>query len=474
MKRFFVTMLIVLVLLAGGLAGSSYWAGVQAERLYQHYLEQGSQDPKITLTQDSYQRNLFSSEALTQLTLKGNQLDGNQATKQIALPFRQQIYHGPIPIGWWLQGHFTVQPMQAIVRTVLGSEVAGRTALNVLFDEREPLTIVSYIALDGGILNRITIPYLDITERLNLSALSFSGLRGDLQVAPLGRSVKGKLNAEALYAVLSKEAGSTLRLIDLHLTMDQRYGEFGFMVGDSVLGLETLETTNLFGDVPGTLKLSDLVLRTNIKERGNWIDSGFSLAIKELTWNQAKVGSVQFQLSANRLNGATLAQLRQWNQQYSSIDDNPSAITALLNVVPTLLRDNPELVWEVKANAPEGDLHANAKVVLQDPGPFQPQNPVQWLNALANANAELAISRALLETSLTNIVKAQLIATAIQEGQEPDDQELTDLAILQTQRQLAQLQATRWLLLEGETYRAQARFEQGRLFLNDTEIPYLF
>ncbi|MEE4376231.1 MAG: YdgA family protein [Candidatus Competibacteraceae bacterium] len=474
MKRVFVTMLIVLVLLVGGLAGASYWAGVQAERLYKDYLEQGSQDPKITLTQDAYQRNLFSSEALTQLTLTGNQLDGNQATQQVSLPLRQEIYHGPVPIGWWWQGHFTLQPMQAVVRTVLGPELAGRATLDMLFDGREPLTVVSYVALDGSILNRITIPYLDVTERLNLSALSFSGLRGDLQVAPLGRSVKGKLNAQALYAMLSKESGSTLRFINLHLTMDQRFGEFGFMVGDSVLGLETLETTNLFGDVPGTLKLSDLVLHTNIKERESWIDSGISLAVKELTWNQATVGSVQFQLSANHLDGATLAQLRQWNRQYSGNDDDPAAINALLKVLPALLRDNPELVWEMRANALEGDLQANAKIVLQDPGPIEPRNPVQWLNALANANAELSISRALLEASFTNIVKAQLIAAAIREGEEPDDQELTDIAILQTQRQLAQLHATRWLLLEGESYRTQARFEQGRLFVNDTEIPYLF
>ncbi|NJN45466.1 MAG: YdgA family protein [Candidatus Competibacteraceae bacterium] len=274
--------------------------------------------------------------------------------------------------------------------------------------------------------------------------------------------------------MLSKTSGSTLRLLDLRLTMDQQYGRFGFMIGDSALRLESLETTNLFGDVPGTLKLTDLVLRTDVKERESWMDSGFSLAVKELTWNQATIGSVQFQLSANRLNGATLAQLKQWNRQYSGNDDNPAAVQALLNMLPTLLRDNPELVWEVRANAPEGDLQASAKIVLQDPGSSQSQNPVQWFNAVANANAELAISRALLEASLTNIVKAQLIAAAIQEGEDPDEQELTDIAVLKTQQQLAQLQATQWLRLEEETYRAQARFEQGRLFVNDTEIPFLF
>jgi uncharacterized protein YdgA (DUF945 family) len=471
MKRFLVTTLIVLILLAGGLTGSSYWAGVQAERLYQGYLNQSSQDPGMTLTQDAYQRGVLSSQALTQLTLTGR--DQSIGVERFSVPLRQEIYHGPLPIRWWLQGHFTMQPVQAVIRTVLGQNVAGRAILTELFDDREPLTIISTVALDGSSQNRITVPYLDVTQRLNINAITFSGLQGDLQVAPLGRSVKGELSAAAFYAVLSQEQGSTLRLRDLRLTLDQHYGQFGLMVGDSALSLETLETTNL-NEAPGTLNMAGLTLRTNVREQGESVNSGFSLAIREINWDQATIGSVHFQLSANKLDGATLAQLRQWNNKHPGSDADPAAIQELLKLLPALLQRNPELVWETQANAPEGELKASAKIVLQDPGPIQPQTPVQWLNVLANANAELTVSKALLETGLINIVKAQLIVAALKAGEEPDEEELANAAALQTQQKLSQLQATQWLRLEDETYRTQARFEQGRLFLNDTEIPWFF
>jgi uncharacterized protein YdgA (DUF945 family) len=473
MKRFFLGMAVLLIALIGGWLGTAYWAGTQAQQLYRRSIQESSQDPTLKITSQEYQRGLLFSEAVSRITLQGTPPDPATADGTLTFSLKHDIYHGILPIAWWLRGDFKPRPLQAVVHTVLSRDAPWNTVLTELFGEREPLTVVSYVALDGSSDNDVTIPYLDLTHRLGLHTINFSGLEGRIHAAPLGRAVKGELSAAALYALISQELGSSIRLTDLRLSVDQQRGRFDFMTGDSALNVATFATSNL-GDAAGTLTLTGLLLRTHVQEQGELVNSTFAMAVDDVNWNQTAIGSGQFKLSANKLDGAILERLQQWNREHRAVGVEPPAVQELLGLLPALLQRNPELLLTAEANAPQGELRGNAQIVFQNPEHIALYNPARLLSALSRAEARLTISKALLETSLFNILKAQVVAAAIREGQEPDDDQVTAAAQLQTQQQLAQLLNTRWLRLENDIYEAQARFEQGRFYLNGIELPLPF
>ncbi|MCP5426226.1 MAG: YdgA family protein [Gammaproteobacteria bacterium] len=470
MKRFFLALAVLLIALFGGWLGAAYWAGLRAEQLYHQSLQQNSQDASLWITSQDYQRGLLSSEAVSEITLQGVQPAPGKASDKLAFSLKHDIYHGILPIAWWLRGDFKPRPPQVIVRTVLGHDAPWSPVLDALFGKRDPLTVVSYVALDGSSDNDITVPFLDVNNRLGLRTLNFSGLEGRIHSSPLDHSIQGELSAKGLYALLSEELGRSIRLTDLQFSVNQRYRRFNFPTGDSDLKIATLTTANL-GDTPGTLTFTGLRIGTHVQEQGDWVDSRFDLAIDDTHWDETAIGSFLFKLSANKLDGAMLESLQRWSRQYNTDSDDSAAVQQLMTLLPAFLKRNPELQLTIEANAPQGQLRGEAQIVFQQPAKLVLYNPAQLLGALSRAEANLSIAKALLESSLLNIHKAQMVAEALREGREPDEDPLTIAAQLQTQEELARWINTRWLLLEDDTYRAQARFEQGRFYLNGIELP---
>jgi uncharacterized protein YdgA (DUF945 family) len=93
------------------------------------------------------------------------------------------------------------------------------------------------------------------------------------------------------------------------------------------------------------------------------------------------------------------------------------------------------------------------------------------LGALAGANAEVSIAKELLEAGWANMLKNQLRTTLTAQGKQADEAMLENIAKTQVQQQLAQLVKSDFIRLDGKTYKAKARFQDKRLFLNDKEIP---
>ena len=87
--------------------------------------------------------------------------------------------------------------------------------------------------------------------------------------------------------------------------------------------------------------------------------------------------------------------------------------------------------------------------------------------------AEIAASQGLVESVLTDMSVDELKAQAATEGTTPSETALHDLAMQQTQQQLQGLTAAGYLQLDAGQYKATARFEDGKLFVNGQEIPLL-
>jgi hypothetical protein len=98
------------------------------------------------------------------------------------------------------------------------------------------------------------------------------------------------------------------------------------------------------------------------------------------------------------------------------------------------------------------------------------RDPAGALNALEKGLAEAAISRNLVETLWADQIEEELRAQAGELDDPADEQALRSMAEQRATEQLQSLTAAGFIRLEGGQYRSTARFEGGRLFVNDQEI----
>ncbi|HRW67476.1 MAG TPA: DUF945 family protein, partial [Candidatus Competibacter sp.] len=109
---------------------------------------------------------------------------------------------------------------------------------------------------------------------------------------------------------------------------------------------------------------------------------------------------------------------------------------------------------------------------FQDPGAINPaQDPMSLLGALEKGLADITASKPLVETVLIDQAKKDLQTQLKEQGQEAGEQAVQTMAEQQVAQQLQGLMAAGFVRLEGDRYQTTARFEGGKLFVNDQEIP---
>lgn len=469
--------LVIVLLVAGGFVGAMYWSGAQAERWYQQALADSAKSPNVKLTTERYERGLFSSHSLTRVQLV---MPEGDLPKEMDPSFsiRQDIYHGPLPLAG--QGVADV-PMHwggAVIRATLEPESSAWTrALKKWYGDREPVVAISKVGFDGTSDTQITMPPLTLSEVEALQSFNFSGLKGQIRVAPRGSAVQGDMTVASLEVVGKPTADQgasapapRLNLRDLTAAVNQRKGAFDLMLGDSNFKIGELRAqdpsapvilTNLGMDATAALSPNNpqqVDVDVRFKTEKFTVDS----------WS----GSGGVGLSFRQLDGATIGRLQEWQQNLAVKPDNPQALDELLKLVKELLRGRPEFVFDSQAKLAQGDWRGKLTLNFQDYGALDPaQDLGGLLHAVAKGLAEIKVSKSLAETVLTQLAQSQLQAESGDTEALAGQQAMRTLAAQQVARQLEGMTAAGFLRLEGNDYRTVARFESGKLFVNDQEIP---
>jgi uncharacterized protein YdgA (DUF945 family) len=79
----------------------------------------------------------------------------------------------------------------------------------------------------------------------------------------------------------------------------------------------------------------------------------------------------------------------------------------------------------------------------------------------------------LVETVLTDTLSAELQAQAEGQDQPVTEEAVQSMAAMQANQQLQELTTAGFSRLEGDHYKMNARFEEGKLFVNGQEIPLM-
>lgn len=473
-----VGVIVVILVLAAGFVGAAYWSGKQAERWYQEALAEGAKNANVKLATVRYERGLFSSQSVTRVQFTMPE-GGDAKETDPSFSIRQDIYHGPLPLaGRGVPG----VPMQwggAAIRATLDRDSSAWTReLAKLYGSQEPVVAISQVGFDGASDTQITMPPLTLSNVEDLQSLAFSGLQGQFQVAPRGAAVQGKLAVASLDLVGKPAAsegqpasgGGQVKLGDLSMNVNQRKGAFDLLFGDSSVKIAELRAQDQTTGAP--------FIVTNLTMTGTLSPQGAQQVAGEVVVKADKVtvdqqsGSGSLKLALRNLDGATVAQLQQWQQKLAGQPEDPQALDELMKLLKTLLRGKPEFALDSQAKLTQGDWQGKLTLNFQDFGEVNLLlDPSGLLGALEKGAADVVASKALIEALLIGTTKEQLLAQAKEQGKPASEPAIQSLAAQQVAQQLQGLTTAGFIRLEGDQYRSSARFEGGKLFVNGQEIP---
>ncbi|HRD65089.1 MAG TPA: YdgA family protein [Candidatus Competibacter sp.] len=477
MKKLIGVIVVVLVL-AAGFVGAAYWSGQQAERWYKDALAEGSKHPNVKMNVVRYERGLFSSKATTRFQLVLGE-GGDANMPDLSFSTREDIYHGPLPLAGWGVPGVPMALTGAVVRQTLDPESSAWTReLAKLYGSQEPLVAIAQVGFDGASNTRITMPPLTLNNVEDLQSFNFAGLQGQFQVAPRGTAVQGGMTVASLEAVGKSggegqpAAGPKVNLRDLAVTLNQRKGAFDLMFGDSSFKVGELRVQDPSSGAP--VVFADLGMNATAAlhpQNPQQVNVEALFKAGKITvdpWS----GTGSMKLAFHNLDGATVGQLQQWQQKMAVKPDDPQALEELLKLVKTLLRGKPEFVLDTQAKLAQGDWQGKLTLNFQDYGDIDPaQNPAGLLSALQKGLAEISVSKTLAETVLVGIAKEQFQAQAEEGSEQAGEQAMQDMAAQQVAQQIQSMMAAGFVRLDGDRYESTARFEGGKLFVNDKEIP---
>jgi len=466
---------IVLVLAAAGFTGAAYWSGMQAQRWYEEALAEGAKNPNVKLSTVSYQRGLFSSQSVTRIQFAMPEGSPGSATDP-SFAIRQDIYHGPLPLAGRGIPDVPMQWTGAVVRAVLESDSSAWTReLAKAYGSQLPLVAISQISFDGASDTRVVMPPLTLNNIDEIQTLKFSGLQGQFQVAPKAAAVQGSMSVASLEALGKPVAASEgqpvpsagqVNLRDLKLTVDQRQGAFDLLFGESNFKISELSAKDQNTDAP--FLINNLSISGSLTPQGSQqVAAEMLIKADKVTVNQHS-GEGSLKLALRNLDGATIAQLQQWQQKFAANPNDPQQFDTLLKLIKALLDGKPEFLIDSQAKVAQGDWKGKLTLNFQSLGEVNPLlDPSGMLKALEKGAADMAVSRPLLEALLINIAKE----TTQAESEAADETAIHNQAAQQVAQQLQGLTAAGFITLDGNTYQSSARFEGGKLSVNGKDIP---
>lgn len=483
MKKLFGGIIAILVLAAAGVTGAAYWSGLQAERWYERALAEGSKG-NIKLSTVRYQRGLFSSQAVTRVDIARPPEGSDPNSPDPSFSIRQDIYHGPLPLAGQGVPGIPMEWAGAVVRATLDPDSSAWTReLAKWYGNQEPVIALSKIAFDGASDTQITMPPLTLNDVEKVQSLQFSGLQGQFQVAANSTAVQGYLTVDSLEAVGKAEAvgetegqpatgGGHVKLSGLTMTANQRRGAFGLLFGESSFKIGELRAQDQTSGAPFVMTNLSMIGSLN-QQNPQQVAGEVLIKAGQITVDQQS-GTGSLRLALRNLDGSTVEQLQQWQQKNSSNPDDPQALNELLNLVKALLRGKPELVLDTQANMTQGDWQGQLTLNFQDFGDMSIlQGPTGLLAALEKGQADVTASKTLVETMLIDAIREELLAQAEEQDQPVSEDAVQNMAMLQASQQLQELTSAGFIRLEGDHYKMTARFEGGKLLVNDQEIPLM-
>ena len=465
MKKIVVTIIGVIVLVLGALAGLPYWFGMETEKTYNNMIERLSKSGGIQLSSKRFERGWLSSTAETVIRYPGLPIEFNALHK---------ISHGPIPLDRLLEGAIHYTPVQALIKSRITVVVLGndQSEPSALFSRLPSLTANTTIGLGGDGTVHVDLPGAKKTAP-DGGTFEWRGMTGDLTFDKEWKKLKANLRIPSISftGAPGKGLAGGLSLSNLTVHSDLHEGIAGYFFGENSVTIEKLE-------LGPAISLRGLRFSTTTRPSGDNVNMVITYKMKEVGVANNRYGPAQLTLEARKLDAAALGKFeKEVNAIYrKNLPEEQASLMVLgktLELVANLSKKAPEIeITKLSFKSNQGEVTGKAKFILDGSKANVNENPMLLLTAL-RGKAELVFPPGMLKPLL-----APLIQRDIETFQKTGKLTAKETAKLNPETMgkiidqalplyLSKNKLTKLLVRDGDKYKITASIKHGQLLVND-------
>ncbi len=461
--------------------GGAWYTGKQTEQHIDEVVAQLNQqitarypNAGLVLSQQGYQRHLFSSE--TQFVLKST-LPATDENALLApnesLVFNEKISHGPLPLAQLK--HFNFLPALASVHT----ELANTPNVKAIFaaaQGKSPFSAETRIGYNKSTSSAIHILPIDYQAPDN-------GIRSDsvdisLKTAPSDQNLVLDVHTGNVILDFKNEEDADVQLLvnGLNLSSDSRFSKEGVRVGTQNIQLANFQYT--LERIPA-LQVNDLQGSSDLTSKNSLISGGVNYQVGAIKWHQLPLGSASLKLSLNGFDAQGVKtffdaynQAVQRNMANLNQVTNPDELQAMQNEVnaavlqnvPVLLKGAPTFsIDNFSLKNDKGESHFTLNANFNDPSHTQPETSglarivdsyVKQLTAHLSINTPMA-------TELVNVIAQSQGATPAEATQFAQQQ----VSALTSMGEMYHLTTT-----QGDKINSDLGYTQGEVTVNHNKL----
>ncbi|TNG02848.1 MAG: DUF945 domain-containing protein [Gammaproteobacteria bacterium] len=390
----FIFLIIIAIAIAPLLFGS------KTEEAYHQITDQLSTGERIKLERGKYNKGFLESSGTSVATVIWDVPTQQNSTIKKAEPvsfkINHHILHGPFPE--IRQGN--LRPAQAMITTTLDPSTKTKQALGDLFPNGNPVTIKTWITLEGN--SRSIISAAGIKKQSNdKGELEWHGLTGEINYDDRDKRFTTEL--ELPLFSFTDNTGLEIRIKNMRFHSDLlAAGATSLVVGDLELSLDELmfHTLDQMSATHG-FRIGDIALSTASRILNNQYHTTVDLQIQDLFVRQRQYGPVMYDVSLKQLDIDALDRVRREMHavQNSNIPVEQQRIIAggkFLSLLPTLLKSSPVLdINQISFYFEDEQFRISANVSVNNEHKFNSKAPLAFLTVL-DTQADITIPKQML------------------------------------------------------------------------------
>jgi uncharacterized protein YdgA (DUF945 family) len=451
----------LVLLLTAALVGLPFWLGMEAEKTYQTLLERASRSSGFQVKAKTYERGWFRSTAETLISYPGLPLEFTAAHK---------IDHGPFPLKRWLQGEFSLTPIQARIESEIRVAATGQGAMAAL----PPLTTDLTIGLHGDGRLRIKLPP---THTKGADGVSFDwrGVAGDIDFDREWKQFRTELQSPGFAVNTTADKSAEVSVSNITFRSNLREGVAGYLFGDNALAIGQMN----FQSPAAHVTMQEMEIAASTRAAGESVNMVLDYKIRAIDIATEHYGPSQVTVELRKLDVATLMKFRNEMEAIHRKDLPPAQASLMtlgksMELIGALAKKAPELeITRMSFKTAQGELQGKGKLVLDGSKVNIAENPMLVLTALSG-NFELSIPPGMVRQILAPLILSdiesyrQAGSLSARERANLDPATMAKVVDQALPLYLAQNPFTRNLVLEKDMYKLRASIRRGQLLVNDT------
>lgn len=456
----FIWLLVVALLL---LIASPIVVGFLFQSHYQDTVNDMSESMQGDVKILSYDRGLYSSDAVLELTLPD---------MPETIRFQQEIIHGPVYLGLLNQGRMPLA--LGVIKGRLQVPADMQQQVNRFFKGQSPLQFQEIVEFSGESSYQVYVPPVNATiqDDAGHSRVLSSGALLTGRYVAADMTSTGELNMP--HFSFSGQGG-TFSVDAVKMNFSTRKGQTGMLTGDSNIGVKKID----FQSEHDQFAMHDLTLNTVTNEVGRLINSSLNINTREIYASNERFGPVNLNLIVNGLNADALLKIQDMQQQVETKrkqgipEEQINAMVAgqMMGLVPELIKQADMRIKPLKLQSELGVAETNLSFSVEGLDGNAPADPMFMLGAL-NVDVDLSVDEPLMK----QIIEWQLMAAdRRRENASPEAQAMMppaskDPMPRRVEDNLKDLLAENWLTLDEGVYRGKLSMHQGQMELNDRQV----